>query len=471
MPIQGTSIYVDSIRGFEPQVKAFSPKKARLWEHHNALKEPVLLPIIASDPVAYLEDCKLNSIDKSVFLHLIGMRNACMILRPSQEYIAKKTGYVRETINRSLRRLRELGLVSSVYRHMRPCIYKVAQPYLDPEIRKELRYVGKAFLFLSMLMVGDAPVGNIYQYGTKQHVNPLIEPRSHEKLIRNNLLYITPYVSPLENSSSPGKQACGQLLCQRMVKEVVATDWEDVNNLSGKYTPPRDNFDGWDPEQEAASRQAGKQALQPIIISSRKEKPMESGRKQSCDYTNVKGLKLTKAGEINLSPFPVEALAFALQQIRLTKKKIDDPFRYYLYFCKKYCSDNGITPDWAKASEGLRNSGLYKDSPVIAIEHVPDPFYYAQRTPPKNGPYADAVVPGGGQRRGENDSSEHIRTKMKHAMDIPIPQGEVLTREMAEAKQFIMAMFEDKLQQALQREKSQQLLQDAAVEDSLSTTE
>jgi hypothetical protein len=53
---------------------------------------------------------------------------------------------------------------------------------------------------------------------------------------------------------------------------------------------------------------------------------------------------------------------------------------------------------------------------------------------------------------------------MKQAMDIPIPHGEVLTREMAEVKQFVMEMFEEKLQKALQREQ-------AAVEDNLSTTD
>jgi ribosomal protein S25 len=56
----------------------------------------------------------------------------------AQEYLAHKVGITREYVNRILLKFEEVGLIRSIYRHMKSNIYRIANFFYIPKIRAKL---------------------------------------------------------------------------------------------------------------------------------------------------------------------------------------------------------------------------------------------------------------------------------------------------------------------------------------------
>ena len=63
-------------------------------------------------------------------------RSKGLSIHCAQAYIGLKTGYARETINRLLRRFRDIGLINWTYRHRHTCVYFFSALFDDPEMKK-----------------------------------------------------------------------------------------------------------------------------------------------------------------------------------------------------------------------------------------------------------------------------------------------------------------------------------------------
>ena len=65
------------------------------------------------------------------------------------------------------------------------------------------------------------------------------------------------------------------------------------------------------------------------------------------DYiNNIASINLTLKGKVELSVFPKEAIEYA-ERVIVTKGDVYSPWKLYVAICKKYCSDNNITVDYA----------------------------------------------------------------------------------------------------------------------------
>lgn len=69
---------------------------------------------------------------------LVWFNKSSLRIYCAQEYLGLKTGYTRETVNRLLRRFRDVGLITWIYRHRHTCIYSLASIFDDPEMQKFL---------------------------------------------------------------------------------------------------------------------------------------------------------------------------------------------------------------------------------------------------------------------------------------------------------------------------------------------
>ena len=78
---------------------------------------------ILSDPVGFI--LQLNNIESRIFERLWWYHIRYKVIYPSQDTLAREVGVTRETVNRLLEKLLDVGLISRRYRHMKSCIYRI----------------------------------------------------------------------------------------------------------------------------------------------------------------------------------------------------------------------------------------------------------------------------------------------------------------------------------------------------------
>lgn len=69
---------------------------------------------------------QLTEVERAVFDAILLLSKEYKSLYTSQKFIADKVGITREHCNRTLRKLKAIGLINSEYRHRNTCIYKVS---------------------------------------------------------------------------------------------------------------------------------------------------------------------------------------------------------------------------------------------------------------------------------------------------------------------------------------------------------
>lgn len=108
----------------------------------NSIK-PELIERICFYPEYY---CRKMSFGQRSILNVIFEFSMCYReIFPTQKTIAKRAKVSRQYCNEILGRLEKLGFISSCYRHMRSCKYKVSDFFKNPEVRSRLSHIFKAF--------------------------------------------------------------------------------------------------------------------------------------------------------------------------------------------------------------------------------------------------------------------------------------------------------------------------------------
>lgn len=254
--------------------------------------------------------------------YVLALSNKNRTIYVSQSRIARKIGSCRETANRAMGYLAELGLITKKYRHMMTCLYTIHPTFLDPEVRDELKTMFKCFYFLNLSFLGSFGLRNTqlekdsYIFSKKSSSAPEM---SHKEFIRNNNIRL--YSSP--QGVSPGKNDPGRTISDRSLVNL------DRNPRRGTMTK------------------------------------------------RIKTLKLTRVGEIKLSPFPPEAIAEANKQLAKHTKPVKDIFRLYWTFCDAYCKQHNIKVGWREMFAQLEREGFSKDDPGI---NARDPYIYEERS-------------------------------------------------------------------------------------------
>lgn len=101
---------------------------------------------ILYNPIGYFQE-NFNKPRKIILNYLLALGNIFKDIYLTQSYIANKTGYSREYINRILSEFRELGLIDYNYRHLTSCEYQISSWFLKRETRKKLSAIFTALLF------------------------------------------------------------------------------------------------------------------------------------------------------------------------------------------------------------------------------------------------------------------------------------------------------------------------------------
>jgi hypothetical protein len=256
----------------------------------------------------------LSGVDYKLMGYLLAFSNKHSDIYIRQDTIAAKLGYRRESINRSLGRLQEWGLIKLWYRHLTSCKYKIAAAFFNSEVRMELRHIYKCLFFLPIAFLMpwlqgiDHPlVKDSYMYSKKHgYAN-----KSQEEIIRI-------YNLPRENTRFGH----------------IAARGESHRGESGNKK--------W------------------IIVSGKERRPMKDAL-----FSRIKSLNLTPAGIIKLSAYPAEARDHAMNELRMHKGSVGDIFRFYSSLCYRYCKERNIPILWKTIFSALDQNGFHRESPGL----------------------------------------------------------------------------------------------------------
>lgn len=269
---------------------------------------------IQQNPISHLED--LSKRDKSTLNVLLGIFSTTHInyIFPSLEYISKKTKSSISTVKRSLRRLCESGFISKHQRGFNLTNqYQVHPMFLNPDVRKELRFVFRCFYFIPISLLTAIPGWAQIEKDRKHYV-------FHKKALDQRKLSLTSYQEKRSNLNNKTLNVNVNVRTTSLSR--------DKDPQRGKHKPTH---------------------------SSRQErvKTMEVR-----DYKNIERLNLTRAGEIKLTCFPPEAIEHAYGVLRTFTKKIDDPYKLLWVMAKKYCDENGIKPNQREMFRLMESEGV-----------------------------------------------------------------------------------------------------------------
>lgn len=156
---------------------------------------PIISDCVTKDPLAFFaNECTKTQL--KAFDCLLGMSNALPQLYPTQSYIARKSGCVRETVNRLLRPLEEKGLISSNFRFKTSCQYQISPYFEDLNVRRILKPIFKCLYWLplsillsrEMRSVEECHTSNLNIYistagnNLSNYINGRIQHLAHERL-------------------------------------------------------------------------------------------------------------------------------------------------------------------------------------------------------------------------------------------------------------------------------------------------
>ena len=77
----------------------------------------------------------LTSIERAIFNQIIAMSNKCRYVYPSQRTLGRAAGCSREYVNKVIKKLEDLELLGTIYRHRTTCYYKISAIFTNPYVR------------------------------------------------------------------------------------------------------------------------------------------------------------------------------------------------------------------------------------------------------------------------------------------------------------------------------------------------
>ena len=231
---------------------------------------------------------------------------------PKQETIARFAGVSRKTVSEVLLKLEELNLITSCYRHMSSCIYKLPRMFNDLRIRDRFKYLFNSLSLLPLQWLMMVPIA-VHEPISRPQFPGLFPGR------------VTQYNSNIYLPTIISMDVQRQLLIER--------------EKTGQSSPSRTYRTQ---EREPLTKEL---KIRPIVLG-------------------IKTLKLTQAGMCRLSAFPDEALLYAEKNMGYTTK-IRMPFEYFCKLCVAYCKDNRLWIDYEYVNKLLSSMGLNTDSPVL----------------------------------------------------------------------------------------------------------
>lgn len=230
-----------------------------------------------------------------VMNHLIAGTNCWEEFFAGQERIGKSVGLARETVNRLIMRLRELGLVIVVNRPYKSNLYYIHPLFNNSYLRERLRHVFKAFKYLPLCILKSM-----------RRCSDLITNVTNVTVLINNY------------------------------KNIYLHDDNDINEVSSSKYYARGNLT--------------------VIKSSSEKKEKNTEMKESRgtdlipDYVHSIPIPLSLNGKISFSVFPKGVIEYALRRLsRFQKSDPEERARYLYGICKNYSHEQNvkIRYDWA----------------------------------------------------------------------------------------------------------------------------
>jgi hypothetical protein len=131
----------------------------------HPLQTPTLDPLIAQDAAQHF--AHESPLVLAVIDLLVRFKRRYRWIEPSQDYIARAVGCTREWINKVLKYLSSLGVITSFYRHRRSSLYAVTDFLEQPHIRTKLQHLIPALVVfpLHCLIVPDGqftPINKVF---------------------------------------------------------------------------------------------------------------------------------------------------------------------------------------------------------------------------------------------------------------------------------------------------------------------
>ena len=241
---------------------------------------------LLDNPVIYLNE-NLTKAEKAVLNHYLALSNTFQDIYFAQSTIGKKTGYSRKSINKILKRLRELGLLDYNYKHMNTCDYKVSSWFNNKEIRDKLKVLFSSLHYLPLIWI-------IASQASTQHLFS-----QYKYIYKENISY----------------------------KENRHEIFEFNNFHKINFEQKRENLD----------MSAFEQAIDSVLNESHNT-PKHISSLQPI-------LKLTDYGTRYLECFPLEALQFAATRTLVKRELTGNPWSYFNKLLQIYCQERNFEPD------------------------------------------------------------------------------------------------------------------------------
>lgn len=310
------------------------PNKNQVFSETNLMPSAEVLanPLSLQHLLIQCEKTILNYILHQRMIH------ACMYY--SQARIARMTGYSRETVNRSIKKLVSLGLLHKMYRHKSTCIYTTSPWFANISVRQTLTKILPAlYMGISLLLL----------LAQNTHSN------EHITQVKNKNIYISSQTSTKRAESAPSTYGFSTL----SIKDNTEP-WYDDDNLA-LPADIRSQFE----HKEYESRKIQEKFHLNLGMKMHKV----SDEASIMLLNGFTGFKMTVAGTARLTPFPAEALAFAEENTsKMTDKTPQELFEAFYELCKTYCIIYRITPPYDQEQSLLKLYNLPSNSAYV--EHV-----------------------------------------------------------------------------------------------------
>ena len=334
-----------------------------------------------ANPSGYMEN--LTPAARIILDCILNYSNSCHYIFPSQTTLANAAGVRRETANRIIRLLQDMGLVSTQYRHMYTSLYAVAPIFKDLEIRQQLSRLLPSLKYLPMmiLMVAniygfeESPKGllnrfmfsnitqkkcNIY---TKEFFYPQYTDRSR---VRGGTLPSTELRTPKNMQATvralkkaPGNwdestlsiqdrylfEALGHLATRQNYNEALEQYWQQFTVSDNFIVPPLPFL-----TVQPSERSVVMKHYEPTAVLA----------------TISQDLNLALAGQIRLSAFPDSVLQHVYSGLRFSKH-VRDKFALFMKLALDYCRANDIRPNWQLVDTLKAEYEVTADSPVVNV--------------------------------------------------------------------------------------------------------
>lgn len=230
----------------------------------------------------------------------------------NQTTAAEYAGISRKTANEWILEFEQLGLVHSVYRHMRSCYYKVSRWFANPEVRNPDSGIGLIF--------------NSLRYQTIMRPMMLLS------------LLIAPFASKVT---------------QEKCIKLTNIYYQSINQSHSVLTP------------ESVTTEAS------LIDLDQKRNEMLGNEMIPAYVKAIKSLKLTKYGQACLSIFPQEVIQYA---DNLTLKfQPKSPYDYFEKVCINRCAELRIMPKRERFTKIVELYNLPQGTPKLLSNTQQEP--------------------------------------------------------------------------------------------------